>query len=145
MTSNYDLQKLARKNGFDVLIVTRDDLPYLRNRYREKNKNIIINLDVNGQTHWTCLHVNQGKAFYFDSFAVEPPTNILHYTKKIPLSVNNIRIQDLKSVMCGQYCIYVLKELQHNQNQHKDIWKYVLRKFDKQNFKKNDEVVKNLI
>ena len=41
MTSNFDLQKLARRNGFDVLIVTRDDLPYLKNRHRKKNENIM--------------------------------------------------------------------------------------------------------
>ena len=144
MTSNFDLQKLARRNGFDVKIVTRDDLPYLRDRHRKANQNIILNLDINGQSHWTALHINQGKAFYYDSFAVEPPMNVIHYCEKIPLSVNNIRVQNLNSVMCGQFCIYALKELQQNKN-HKDIWKHISRKFDLNNLKNNDEIVRKLV
>ena len=144
MTSNFDLYKLARRNGFGVLIVTRDDLPYLRDRHREKNQNIIINMDVNGQTHWCALHIFERSAWYYDSFGLEPPMNIIHYCNDLKLHVNNIRVQDLQSVMCGQFCIYFLKEIQQHKNE-KDIWKHISRKFDLNDLKQNDDIVKNLI
>ena len=146
MTSNFDLQKLARRNNLQVLIVTRQDLPYLRDRHRPQNENIIINLDIKGQTHWCALHVDEKvrKAWYYDSFGLEPPMNIIHYCKDLNLSINNIRIQSLNSVMCGQFCIYFLKEIQNHKNE-KDIWKYIARKYDKDYLEKNDEIVKKLI
>ena len=144
MTSNFDLQKLARRNGFNVLIVTRDNLPYLRDRHREQNKNIIINLDTGGQTHWCALHISDRNAWYFDSFKTDPPMNIIHYCENLKLSINNIRIQSLQSVSCGEFCIYFLKEIQHHKNE-KDIWKYITRKFDKNDLPKNDDIVKKLI
>ena len=143
-TTNTDLQKLARKNGFTLHIYTRDDLPYLQNRH--KYKNIIVNLDKEGQTHWTALHIRDKVAYYFDSFSMPPPMNIIHYCKNLKLDVNPIRIQHLNSTKCGEFCIFMLKEFNRRQTVYpKRTFQDIFRKFDNNDYKKNDLIVMNFI
>jgi hypothetical protein len=60
-------------------IFMRDEL---KGRTSE-NECFILNHDIssNNGTHWTCLFVKNGIAFYFDSFGLDPPLEILNYYK----------------------------------------------------------------
>jgi hypothetical protein len=75
--------------------------------------NWIVNLENSNQngSHWCCLILTKTDVFYFDSFGACPPEQvynfILHHYGKVPF--NNFIVQNLKSVLCGWFCIGLLK------------------------------------
>ena len=52
----------------------RDELP----KFSDNTKNIIINFeDKNGNgSHWDCIH-NKRDKYYFDSYGVPPPVEVM--------------------------------------------------------------------
>ena len=72
----------------------------------------IMNLDsnINTGTHWVCYFKSQNIRYYFDSFGLPPPVEILKYVGR-PLTASTFRLQMLGEVICGHYCVYVLLEL----------------------------------
>lgn len=89
-----------------------------------ENECLILNHDLscNEGTHWTCLFVknsclanvdggNNGVAFYFDSFGLDPPLEILDYCKGLERYCSTSKIQKPDEVICGHYCIFVLYSL----------------------------------
>jgi hypothetical protein len=76
----------------------------------------VINLDKphNSGTHWTC-YINDPKLsyiLYFDSFGMVPPDRVVKYlkTSKKPIWYSRAPIQHIQSVMCGYYCVYIIRE-----------------------------------
>ena len=67
-----------------------------------------INIDIGSQggTHWTCFIVKDNKSFYFDSFGGQADTFLLKQLPK-PVINHNYKIQDIKSKLCGSYCLYI--------------------------------------
>ena len=66
-----------------------------------------VNIDdgrLNG-THWTCFIVKDYKSYYFDSFGGQPDKFLLNQLPK-PIIYHNYKIQDIKSQLCGSYCLY---------------------------------------
>ena len=88
---------------------------YSRNNLPNKIKTAyVINLDEyeNTGTHWISLFVklkyttessSSERIFYFDSFGVE------YIPKEINKFINIFRIQAYNSIMCGYFCIELLK------------------------------------
>ena len=113
--SNVEIQDAIRKldvSGFRGVFV-RDNLPSKPRR----NECGILNLDDrdgNG-THWVAWHKKDGDKYYFDSYVVQPPWEMLQYLQK-PISYNTEKIQPNGEVICGQLCLYVLKELSRGGN-----------------------------
>lgn len=80
-----------------------------------KHSPCIINLDDldNKGTHWVCCFVSgmtrRKTLYYFDSFGMHYPEE---YKQRIYNNLNVIytknQIQDIKSVLCGYHCLYVL-------------------------------------
>ena len=66
-----------------------------------------INIDNGslGGTHWTCFIVKYNKSYYFDSFGGHPDKFLLKQIQK-PIIYHNYKIQDIKSKLCGSYCLY---------------------------------------
>lgn len=69
----------------------------------------IVNLEDSSESgsHWVAVIVKNGKKLYWDSFAAPPSlqvTDFLHKTSS-KYMFNNRIIQDLKSVLCGWYCM----------------------------------------
>jgi hypothetical protein len=93
-----------------------------------KNKNGecgVVNLqDSSGPgTHWVAYYIrNRGScAYYFDSFGLQPPLEIRRYLSeqlidKSGLITNQHRIQGANEVICGQYCLFVLKAIHVGRN-----------------------------
>jgi hypothetical protein len=79
-----------------------------------KNECFILNLDDkdgNG-THWTCLYIQNGICYYFDSFGFPPPIEVEEYLSKVSKRYyNSFEIQKINQVICGHFCIYVLFKL----------------------------------
>ena len=56
-------------------------------------------------THLVCYSNN----YYFDPFGMPPHLEVRKYIKDI--KYNDIQYQDIRSVLCGYYCLYFLKRL----------------------------------
>ena len=80
----------------------------------EDNTGYIINYGNmdNGGTHYVCIATDdKGHAFFFDSFGVIPDNDVIAFMKrgKKRWGYNNWIIQDIKSSLCGWYCLGVIK------------------------------------
>ena len=87
----------------------------------------IVNFDQSGGsgTHWVAWYKNGKNKIYFDSYGVQPPTEVINYMYLgKPIRYNTDQIQPRGEVFCGHLCLYVLKEL----NEDRDF-QSILNKF----------------
>ncbi len=74
----------------------------------------ILNLDdTSGSgTHWVAWYKNGKDKYYFDSFGLQPPTELVNYLKS-PIYYNTEQIQPINQVIviCAHLCLYVLKHM----------------------------------
>jgi len=77
-----------------------------------RNECGIINLNTNSQpgSHWVCWFKRGKEKYYFDSFGVKAPKEIIEYLKP-PIIYSECQIQQFNDTNCGQWCLYVLNEL----------------------------------
>ena len=70
----------------------------------------ILNLDSSSGdgTHWVMW-------FYFDSYGVQPPSELTVYLKS-PIFYNSERVQQNGKVFCGHLCLFTLKQLSLGNN-----------------------------
>jgi len=102
-------------------VFMRDEL---KNKKVQTDECMIINIDhsSNEGTHWTCLFIQNGVSFYFDSYGFEPTLEVVEYCKVPERSTSSTRyyssypIQKMNEVICGHYCIYVLYRLSKGDN-----------------------------
>ena len=82
------------------------------------NECLIINSDVSSGPgiHWMCLYSKNGVSYYFDSYGLAPPDEVLIYCKNKIRYYNELPIQldDKVEILCGHYCIYILYKLNNN-------------------------------
>ena len=72
---------------------------------------LIMNTQPHNQNgeHWVAIHINkEGSGIYFDSYGLEPLKNefrdfLEKYTNR--WKHNNIMLQGLNSITCGEYCV----------------------------------------
>lgn len=87
---------------------SRDRLPVHSNDI----ESFIVNLDSykNRGTHWVAIKKYFKKAYYYDSFGVEPPLEILKYLKGCEIIYNIEQHQQFDTYICGQLCLKFLSE-----------------------------------
>jgi hypothetical protein len=97
-------------------------------------------INLNGQSHWTCLCIDDD-SYYFDSFGFVAPTEV---EKKIGKYYwNNGQVQDIDSSACGYYVISFIKHM--NGKRHKlKAFEDFLKLFSKDS-KDNDMILKMLM
>ena len=115
MNSNTELEQYAKE--------LRIPLRFLRNKdklheHPLQNGAYIVNLqddyradgvDLLG-THWVAFWIENGKAVYFNSFGIPPPSEVQLYLYKFrPYAYNNTQIQNTQSGWCGIYVIAFLE------------------------------------
>ena len=108
--TNFELEKAARELNISNFrgVFLRNTLP----KRPRKNECGILNLDDtsgNG-THWTAWYKNGKNKYYFDSFGIQCPMELISYLKS-PIHYNTEEIQPRDQVFCGHLCLYVLKHL----------------------------------
>ena len=108
--TNFELEEAAQELKISNFrgVFLRNTLP----KRPKKNECGILNLDDtsgNG-THWVAWYKNGKNKYYFDSFGVQPPTELISYLKS-PIHYNTEEIQPRDQVFCGHLCLYVLKHL----------------------------------
>ena len=114
--TNVDLNKYAKKLGINNYrgTFTKDLLP----EKPRKSESGIVNLeDSSGSgTHWTCYYRRGPNCnFYFDSFGLKPPEEIKIYLGGHFIT-NHRQIQSPEEILCGQYSLYVLRQLFEGEN-----------------------------
>ena len=114
MTTNVDLIKMAEHlkiNLHDVL--NKDYLEHIK----PLPGSYIVNLNNSDKpgSHWICFYLNNGVAYYFDSFGVSPPLEVLKFIKRYTrrIYINDKTIQKLNSGGCGLYCLMFLYHMTH--------------------------------
>jgi len=108
--SNFEIEDAIKKlcvSGFRGVFV-RDTLP---NKPRIKDCGILNLGDSSGNgTHWVAwFKKRNGENYYFDSFGIQPPIELIRYLRS-PILYNTEKIQSSEQVFCGHLCIYVLKQ-----------------------------------
>ena len=107
---NFDLEDAVRKLKISCFrgVFLLDTLP----KKRSKKECGIVNFDKSGgpRTHWVAWYKNGKTKIYFDSYSVQPPTEVIQYLKS-PIHYNTDQVQPVGQVFCGHLCLYVLKEL----------------------------------
>lgn len=94
-------------------------IPYFRGVYMKdhlpnkmrKNESMIVNLDdsTGNGTHWVCFCKQNREIKYFDSFGIEPPTELLNYFKTRNQLTYSVDInQNFDEVICGHLCLKFL-------------------------------------
>jgi hypothetical protein len=126
--SNFDISnELAGEPGFQG-VFSKDELP----EQIKSEENGIINLASSRDegTHWVCYynHPRLEYVLYFDSYGLPPPIEIEKYlkTSKKEIQYNTGEIQKLNTVLCGVYCVYIIKEL----NKGREYYDVLYRNFD---------------
>ena len=86
-------------------VFLRDTLP----KKSRKKECGILNLDdtTGSGTHWVAWF---NKKYYFDSYGLQPPNEMIDYIKT-PILYNTEQVQQSDQVFCGHLCLYVLQQL----------------------------------
>ena len=108
--SNFELLEVVDKLNIPNFrgVYLRDTLP----KKTQKKECGILNLDDtsgNG-THWVAWWKVKNEKYYFDSFGIQPPNELVKYLQS-PIYYNTEQIQQSNQVFCGHLCLYVLKQL----------------------------------
>ena len=104
--TNIELQDAARK-----LRIPHFRGMFMRNTLSDiprKNECGICNLDdTNGTgTHWVTWYKRGQNTFYFYSYVIQPPTELVKYTQS-NVYYNTEKIQSNDQVVCGHLCLYI--------------------------------------
>ena len=77
----------------------------------------ILNLDSSSgdETHWVIWFKKGKEKLYFDSYGVQPPSELIAYLKS-PIFYNSERVQQNGEVFCGHWCLFTLKALSLGNN-----------------------------
>jgi hypothetical protein len=108
--SNFELMEAAK-----MLSIPKFSGVFLRNTLPKrpaKKECGILNLDdTSGSgTHWVAWLRNGGSKYYFDSYGLQPPLELIDYLGS-PIHYNTEEIQPRGQVFCGHLCLYVLKQM----------------------------------
>jgi len=107
--SNFEIENAMNKLGVPGFqgVFVRDNLP---NKPKRKEYGVLNLSDSSGNgTHWVAWFKRNGKSYYFDSFGIQPPIELVRYLRP-PILYNTEKIQSNEQVLCGHLCIYVLKQ-----------------------------------
>lgn len=143
--SNFDIEELSKRLNIKIVGC------FLKNELPEKckNGNYIINMDSsysgkNG-THWTLLMCRESICLYFDSFGIPPPKEVLTFIRQKYKQHywNNEIIQNIKSQLCGYFCLALIKYVKNSKDMLMSSQNFI-NMFD-DNTKLNDNILKKYI
>ena len=108
--TNFELKDAVKKLKIPYFrgVFSLDTLPKKPN----KKECGIVNFDKSGGpgTHWVAWYKKGKIKIYFDSYGVQPPTEVIYYLGK-SICYNTDQVQPVGQVFCDHLCLYFLKEL----------------------------------
>jgi hypothetical protein len=110
MTTNIDLEHLATKNKIRLdYVIYKDEIKKIPYKI---GTSIILNMSSVGHsgTHWTALKMFKDYIFYFDSYGVIPPEEVVDYAKANNKRIiyNDNQLEELDGINCGQLSLFFL-------------------------------------
>lgn len=94
-------------------VISRDQVGDIKDT--SKGSSYIINLDdsFGGGTHWVSIFFGDNHIYYFDSFGITPPEDVVKLSEKIgkEFCYSSEQYQDFNSVLCGYYGMYFINEM----------------------------------
>ena len=113
--SNIEIIVAAKKVSLDGFrrVFLRDTLP----KKSKLNECGILYLDSSSDdgTHWVKWFKKGKEKFYFDSYGVQPPSELIDYLKS-PIFYNSERVQENGEMFCGHLCLFALKQISLGNN-----------------------------
>lgn len=94
---------------------------FLKSEIQMKPSDIcaVVNLESHPPgSHWVSFYIRSGILYYFDSFGIVPPNEIVEIAKnrKLEIVYQDSDLQKLSSKRCGYYCVYFIKEMAKNKS-----------------------------
>ena len=107
-----DAAKRLSVNGFRGVFL-RDTLP----KKAKLSECGILNLDSSpgDGTQWDMWFKKGKNKCYFESYGMQPPTELIVYLKS-PIFYNSKRVQQNAEVFCSHLCLFALKQLSLGNN-----------------------------
>ena len=113
--SNLEIIDAAKKLSLYEFrgVFLRDTLPTIT----KFNECSILNLDSSSGdgTHRVIWFKKGKEKFYFDSYGVQPPSELITYLKS-PILYNSEQVQQNGEVFCRHLCLFALKQLSLRNN-----------------------------
>ena len=100
-------------------------------------------INLNGQSHWTCLMKDGNKYYYFDSFGFFPSQEVEDQIGEYIYSDQDI--QHINSTSCGWFCVIWMKYMQEHKHKNKEICYSSFLKLFSKDSKKNEKTLHNLL
>ena len=116
---------------------------HIDNELPKKLMNGYYVINLNGQSHWTCLMKDGNKYYYFDSFGFVPSQEVEDQIGEYIYSDQDI--QHINSTSCGWFCVIWMKYMQEHKHKNKEICYSSFLKLFSKDSKKNDIVLHNLL
>ena len=98
-------------------VISRDQIALIdRSKIKNPAGYYIVNLNDSTQpgSHWVVIHVRRppDPIEYFDSFGLNAPHEVVELSDTLGVNYiyNSTQYQDLKSVLCGYWCLYFVNE-----------------------------------
>lgn len=87
----------------------RDELKNLISKNSECG---VLNLNLSNEagSHWTCWFKMNSDKYYFNSFGLAPPEELVDYLGS-PILYSTFQLQDMNDQNCGKWCLVILKNL----------------------------------
>ena len=109
--SNIDIERFAKMLNIKHYkgCFMRDELKNLKPSKVECG---ILNLNLSHEagSHWVCWYKNKQDRYYFNSFGLPPPEEVIGYLKS-PVLYSTFQLQGIGDQNCGKWCLKVLKGL----------------------------------
>ena len=109
--SNVDIEKyvkILKINNFRGCYM-RDEFKNLKSNSRECG---VLNLNLSNESgsHWTCWFKIKNDKYYFNSFGLPPPKELVDYLGS-PILYSTFQLQGMNDQNCGKWCLFILKNL----------------------------------
>ena len=113
--SNLEIIDAAKRLSLDGFrgVFLRDTLP--NNAKLNECCNLNLASSSGDGTHWVMWFKKGKDKFYFDSYEVQPPSELIAYLKS-PIFYNSERAQQNGEVFCGHLYLFALKQLSLGNN-----------------------------
>jgi hypothetical protein len=114
---------------------------YIDDKLPKKLMNGFYVINLNGNSHWTCLLKDGKHYYYFDSFGFPASEEVEEQIGEYIYSDKDI--QNINSTSCGWFCLMFMKIMQQH-NDKKLGFSVFLKLFSKYT-KKNEEILHDLL
>jgi hypothetical protein len=110
------LSNVEIENYVKIFKITRFRGCYMRDELKNlKPGNIecgVLNLNLSNESgsHWTCWFKVNNDKYYFNSFGLPPPKELVDYLGS-PILYSTFQLQGMNDRNCGKWCLVILKNL----------------------------------